>query len=79
MATWSSRRYARPLLLPIEVSELAQVLETVPSQDVFVSQIERLCISCSLRLLQNQMKAEAIYSLGEVLTLGSDYYLAFST
>jgi hypothetical protein len=63
----------------MEVSELASILETVPSQGIFVSQIERLRISCSLRLLQNQMKAESVYFLGKVLTLGNDYYLAFST
>jgi hypothetical protein len=63
----------------MEVSELAAILESVPSQGLFLSQLERLRVCCSLRLLQNQVKAESIYFLGKILTLGNDYYLAFST
>jgi hypothetical protein len=63
----------------MEISELAAILESVPSGGVFLSQLERLRICCSLRLLQNQMKAESVYFLGKILTLGSNYYLSFST
>jgi hypothetical protein len=63
----------------MEIGDLEEVLENVPSQGVFLSQVERIRVACSLRLLQSQMKAESIYFLGKVLTLTDDYYLAFST
>jgi radial spoke head protein 9 len=62
----------------VDIGELAAVLEEVPSQGISVSQIERIKITCSLRLLQNQMKAESMYFLGKIFALHQDYYLAFS-
>lgn len=63
----------------MEIGQIAEVLEETPSQGISLSQVERIRISCSLRILQNQMKAEAMYFLGKILTLDHDYYLAFST
>jgi hypothetical protein len=63
----------------MEIGQLEAILEAVPSQGIFLSQIERIRVACSLRLLQNQMKAEAMFFLGKIITLGDDYYLAFST
>jgi radial spoke head protein 9 len=62
----------------MEIGNLARFLEVVPSQGLSVSQLERIKIECSLRLLQNQMKAEAVFFLGKVLGINDDYYLAFS-
>lgn len=63
----------------MELQQIAETLEEVPTQGVSLSQIERIKITCSLRLLQNQMKAESMYFLGKILTLNEDYYIAFST
>jgi hypothetical protein len=63
----------------MEISQLESILETVPSQGLSISQVERIRIACSLRLLQNQVRAEAIFFLGKILTIADDYYLAFST
>jgi radial spoke head protein 9 len=63
----------------MEIGNLSGLLETIPSQGLLVSQLERIKIECSLRLLQNQMKAEAVFFLGKVLGINDDYYLAFST
>lgn len=63
----------------MEIGQLAEIIEEIPSQGISLSQIERIRIQCSLRLLQNQMKSESMYFLGKVLALHRDYYLAFST
>ena len=63
----------------MEIGQIAEILEELPTQGISVSQVERIRIACTLRLLQNQMKAESVYFLGKILTLKEDYYLAFST
>jgi hypothetical protein len=63
----------------MDVGFLAGFLEAIPSQGLSISQIERVKIECALRLLQNQMKAEAIFFFGKVLGIHDDYYLVIST
>jgi hypothetical protein len=50
----------------------------LPAQGLGMSQFEAIKIQCSLRLLQNQMRAEHMYFFGKVLGVRSDYYVAFS-
>jgi hypothetical protein len=63
----------------------AMPLEAMPAAPALarpiigVSQLEAIKIQCSLRLLQNQMKAEHMYCFGKGLGVRSDYYVAFST
>jgi hypothetical protein len=63
----------------MDVGFLLGFLEAIPSQGVAISQIERVKIECALRLLQNQMKAEAMFFFWKALGINNDYYLAFST
>ena len=63
----------------MESSLLEQLVEAAPDQGLSISQCERMKIACSLKLLQNQMKSEAMYFFGKVLGTENDYYLAFST
>jgi hypothetical protein len=44
-----------------------------------MSQLEAIKILCSLRLLQNPMKAEHPFFFGKVLGVRSNYYVALST
>lgn len=63
----------------MEISELRNLVQTIPDQGYMVSQIEAIKIECSLKMLQNQMKAEAMFFFGKIYGIKSDYYLAFST
>ncbi|OHS93710.1 nucleoside diphosphate kinase [Tritrichomonas foetus] len=63
----------------MEISRLSESIDRLPNQGISLSQIETIKISCSLRLLQNQMKSEGMFFLGKILATHTDYYLAFST
>jgi hypothetical protein len=63
----------------VDIGDLLPLFEKLPTQGLGVSQLEAIKIQCSLRLLQNQMKAEHMYFFGKVLGVRSDYYVAFST
>lgn len=63
----------------MEISQLSELLETVPCEGISLSQVERLKIGCSLLLLKNQMKCEGMFFLGKILAIQEDYYVAFST
>ena len=63
----------------MEIGLLHTLIKRVPNQGVSLSQIETLKIECSLRILQNQIKAESMYFLGKILAIKADYYIAFST
>lgn len=65
-------------LLHMEISQLESLSAAAPDQGLSISQCERIKISCSLKLLQNQMKAESMFFLGKVLGVSNDYYIAFS-
>jgi hypothetical protein len=62
----------------VDIGDLLPLLESLLTQGPGVSQLEAIKIQCSLRLLQNQMKAEHLYFFGKVLGVRSDYYLVFS-
>ena len=63
----------------MEISQLTDLVSRLPNQGLSLSQVEAIRVQCSLRLLQNQMKCEAMFFLGKVLATECDYYLAFST
>ncbi|OHT12783.1 nucleoside diphosphate kinase [Tritrichomonas foetus] len=63
----------------MEIGQLSECLDHLPNQGLSLSQVEAIRVSCSLRLLQNQMKSESIYFLGKILATHEDYYIAFST
>lgn len=63
----------------MEIGQLRDLCQRVPNQGVSLSHIESIRVECSLRLLQNSMKAEAMFFFGKILAIKKDYYLAFST
>ena len=63
----------------MEIGRLHSLIKSVPNQGLSLSQIEALKIECSLRILQNEIKAESMYFLGKILAIKADYYIAFST
>lgn len=66
-------------LVSMEIGQLRNLIERIPNQGCNISQIEAHKIECSLRMLQNQTKSEAMYFLGKILAINKDYYIAFST
>jgi hypothetical protein len=62
----------------VDIGDLLPPLEKLSTQSLGVSQLEAIKIQCSLRLLQNQMKAEYMYFFGSVLSVRSNCYIAFS-
>jgi hypothetical protein len=63
----------------VDLGDLLLLVEKCPTQGLGVSQLGAIKIQCSMRLLQNQMKAEHMCFFGKVLGVPSDYYVAFST
>jgi nucleoside diphosphate kinase len=63
----------------MEIGQLNTLIKRLANQGVGLSQIETLKIQCSLRILQNEIKAESVYFLGKILAIKADYYIAFST
>jgi radial spoke head protein 9 len=63
----------------MEIGELSSLIQAVPDQGLSLSQVEIIKVQCSLRLLQNQMKAATMFFFGKVLGIHNDYYLAFSS
>lgn len=63
----------------MEIGQLRDLIERIPNQGCNISQIEAHRIECSLRMLQNSTKSEAMYFLGKILAINKDYYIAFST
>jgi hypothetical protein len=51
----------------VDIDHLLPLLKKLPTQGLGVFQFEAIKIQCSLRFLQNQMKAEHMYLFGKVL------------
>jgi hypothetical protein len=64
---------AASLFLQVDIGDFLPLLQKLPTEGLSVSQLEAIKIHCSLRLLQNQMKAEHMYFFGKVLGVRSDY------
>jgi len=63
----------------MDIGRLQQIIEQVPNQGILLSLPETIRIGCSLKLLQNQVRSEAMFFFGKILAIQADYYIAFST